>query len=52
MAGNYSGPDIGQLHLGMTPEDVKAAMLAYDANIKIQDTSQFFEYAALGKRQD
>ncbi|MEZ5897088.1 MAG: hypothetical protein R3C51_11885 [Parvularculaceae bacterium] len=34
----------------MTPEDVKAAMLAYDANIKIQDTSQFFEYAALGKR--
>ncbi|MCA8887461.1 MAG: hypothetical protein KDA46_01440 [Parvularculaceae bacterium] len=48
--GNFSGPDIGGLHLSMTPEDVKAAMQAYDANIKIQDTSQYFEYAALGKR--
>jgi hypothetical protein len=48
--GDHSGPDIGGLHLGMTPEEVKAAMQTYDANIKIQDTGQYFEYAALGKR--
>lgn len=45
-----SGPDIGGLFLGMTPEEVKAAMQAYDPAIKIQDQTQYFEYAALGKR--
>lgn len=47
---HHFGPDIGGLHLGMTPEQVKAAMQTYDPNIKIQDTGQYFEYAALGKR--
>lgn len=44
------GPDIGGLQLGMTPEEVRVAMQAYDPGIKIQDTHQQFEYAALGKR--
>ncbi len=48
--GSRIGPDIAGLYLGMTPEEVNAVMKAYDASIRIQDTSRYFEYNALGKR--
>lgn len=48
--GSRIGPDIAGLYLGMTPEEVNAVMEAYDASMRIQDTSRYFEYNALGKR--
>tara|TARA_R110002072_G_scaffold209831_2_gene367466 strand:+ start:491 stop:1354 length:864 start_codon:yes stop_codon:yes gene_type:complete len=45
-----SGPDIAGLYLGMTPEQVKAVLEAYDEDMRIQDTIRHFEYNALGKR--
>jgi len=45
-----AAPDIAGVYLGMTPEEALASMKAYDANMRIQDTSRYFEYNALGKR--
>ncbi|MCB1706292.1 MAG: hypothetical protein KDI17_15615 [Halioglobus sp.] len=46
----FSGPDIAGLYLGMTPEQAKAVLEAYDENMRLQDTLRHFEYNALGKR--
>ena len=47
--GQYSGPDIAGIHLGMTPDEARALIQAYDDNIQIQDATNYFRYNALGK---
>ncbi|WP_290581899.1 hypothetical protein [Ketobacter sp.] len=49
-ASQYAGPDIAGLYLGMSPDEVKAVLSAYDPAMRVQESSQFFEYSALGKR--
>lgn len=45
-----TGPDIAGIYLGMTPDEAREKMTAYDADMQIQDSSLYFEYNALGKR--
>ncbi|MEQ8230984.1 MAG: hypothetical protein RLW61_18360 [Gammaproteobacteria bacterium] len=45
-----SGPDIAGIQLGMTPDEARAKIQAYDDAIRIQDMSNQFRYSALGKK--
>lgn len=47
---SYSGFDIAGLYLGMSPEEVTAAIKAYDPDIAIRQDAINFTYNALGKR--
>tara|TARA_R110002110_G_scaffold157570_1_gene354455 strand:- start:109 stop:948 length:840 start_codon:yes stop_codon:yes gene_type:complete len=47
---SYSGFDIGGLYLGMSPEEVTAALKAHDPDIVIKQDAVNFTYTALNKR--
>ena len=47
---SYSGFDIAGIYIGMSPEEVEAQLKAYDDELKIQSSTQYFNYSALGKR--